>query len=91
MCQGIGNSRTCRSWVRREPRLVAQAGELARFVKAVVALGCDRLYVKVDLTMRGSVAGQLRGALDEASHPGGSVRRRFVVPGGLDPGDHDQQ
>jgi uncharacterized protein YgbK (DUF1537 family) len=29
-----------------------------------VAQGCDRLYVKVDSTMRGSVAAQLRGALD---------------------------
>jgi uncharacterized protein YgbK (DUF1537 family) len=33
-------------------------------VGALLARGCDRLYVKVDSTMRGSASGQLRGALD---------------------------
>jgi D-threonate/D-erythronate kinase len=33
-------------------------------VRGLVAQGCDRLYVKIDSTMRGSVAGQLRGAVD---------------------------
>jgi uncharacterized protein YgbK (DUF1537 family) len=32
-------------------------------VRSLLELGCDRLYVKIDSTVRGSVAGQLRGAL----------------------------
>jgi uncharacterized protein YgbK (DUF1537 family) len=32
-------------------------------VRELVARGCERLYVKIDSTMRGAVAGQLRGAL----------------------------
>jgi uncharacterized protein YgbK (DUF1537 family) len=40
------------------------AADTAAGVRRLVAQGCDRLYVKIDSTMRGSVAGQLRGALD---------------------------
>src|SRR4051812_33713455 len=40
------------------------AADTAAGVRGLVAQGCDRLYVKIDSTMRGSVAGQLRGALD---------------------------
>ena len=40
------------------------AVDTAAGVRGLVALGCDRLYVKIDSTMRGSVASQLRGALD---------------------------
>jgi D-threonate/D-erythronate kinase len=40
------------------------AAETAARVRGLVAQGCDRLYLKIDSTMRGSVAGQLRGALD---------------------------
>jgi uncharacterized protein YgbK (DUF1537 family) len=41
----------------------AEAAErTAGAVEDLLAGGCDRLYVKVDSTMRGSVAGQLRGA-----------------------------
>jgi D-threonate/D-erythronate kinase len=39
------------------------AAGTARAVQGLLARGCDRLYVKIDSTMRGSVAGQLRGAL----------------------------
>jgi D-threonate/D-erythronate kinase len=41
-------------------------------VRELLARGCDRLYVKIDSTMRGSVAGQLRGALEAwaGTHPG---------------------
>jgi uncharacterized protein YgbK (DUF1537 family) len=38
------------------------AAGTAGAVEDLLARGCDRLYVKVDSTMRGSVAGQLRGA-----------------------------
>jgi uncharacterized protein YgbK (DUF1537 family) len=41
----------------------AAAGTAAA-VRRLITLGCQRLYVKVDSTMRGSSAGQLRGALD---------------------------
>jgi uncharacterized protein YgbK (DUF1537 family) len=41
----------------------AAAEKTAVAVKELLARGCDRIYVKVDSTMRGSVAGQLRGAL----------------------------
>jgi uncharacterized protein YgbK (DUF1537 family) len=40
----------------------AAAGTAAA-VRTLMAWGCRRLYVKVDSTMRGSMAGQLRGAL----------------------------
>ena len=40
------------------------AADTAAAVRRLVTHGCDRLYVKIDSTMRGSVAGQLRGALD---------------------------
>jgi uncharacterized protein YgbK (DUF1537 family) len=40
------------------------ASDTATGVRGLVARGCDRLFVKIDSTMRGSVAGQLRGALD---------------------------
>ena len=39
------------------------AERTAAAVRELLAHGCDRLYVKIDSTMRGSVAGQLRGAL----------------------------
>lgn len=39
------------------------AGRTAAAVRELLARGCDRLYVKIDSTMRGSVAAQLRGAL----------------------------
>jgi D-threonate/D-erythronate kinase len=39
------------------------AADTAAGVRGLVAQGCDRLYVKIDSTMRGSVAGQLHGAL----------------------------
>ena len=39
------------------------AERTAAAVRELLARGCDRLYVKIDSTMRGSVAGQLRGAL----------------------------
>jgi uncharacterized protein YgbK (DUF1537 family) len=44
-------------------------------VRGLVAQGCDRLYVKIDSTMRGSVAAQLRGALEAwgARYPGALV------------------
>src|SRR4051812_26150432 len=48
--------------VRAAPDDEAAAGT-ARAVRGLLARGCDRLYVKIDSTMRGSVAGQLRGAL----------------------------
>jgi uncharacterized protein YgbK (DUF1537 family) len=51
------------------------AADTAAGVRGLVAQGCDRLYVKIDSTMRGSVAGQLRGALDawRARCPGAVV------------------
>lgn len=39
------------------------ARRTARAVEAMLAAGADRLYLKVDSTLRGSVAGQLDGAL----------------------------
>jgi uncharacterized protein YgbK (DUF1537 family) len=39
------------------------AARTARAVRGLLAQGCDRLFMKIDSTMRGSVAGQLRGAL----------------------------
>ena len=39
------------------------AERTAAAVRELLARGCDRLYLKIDSTMRGSVAGQLRGAL----------------------------
>jgi uncharacterized protein YgbK (DUF1537 family) len=47
------------------------AERTAAAVRELLARGCDRLYLKIDSTMRGSVAGQLRGALAawSASHP----------------------
>lgn len=39
------------------------ADRTAVAVRDLLARGCDRLYLKIDSTMRGSVAGQLRGAL----------------------------
>jgi uncharacterized protein YgbK (DUF1537 family) len=55
------------------------ARRTARAVEALVALGADRLYLKVDSTVRGSVAGQLDGALAAwaAVHPGA---RAVVCP-----------
>jgi uncharacterized protein YgbK (DUF1537 family) len=49
----------------------AAAGTAAA-VRDLLARGCDRLYLKIDSTMRGSVAGQLRGALAAwaGKHPG---------------------
>lgn len=47
-------------------RALGPAAAAERTVEAVrdlLRLGCDRIYLKVDSTMRGSVAGQLRGAL----------------------------
>jgi uncharacterized protein YgbK (DUF1537 family) len=51
------------------------AADTAAGVRGLVAQGCDRLYVKIDSTMRGSVDGQLRGALDAwgAKRPGAVV------------------
>jgi uncharacterized protein YgbK (DUF1537 family) len=51
------------------------AADTAAGVRGLVAQGCDRLYVKIDSTMRGSVAGQLRGALEAwgARSPGAVV------------------
>jgi D-threonate/D-erythronate kinase len=39
------------------------AERTAAAVRALLARGCERLYIKIDSTMRGSVAGQLHGAL----------------------------
>jgi D-threonate/D-erythronate kinase len=41
----------------------------AAAVRQLLSYGCDRLYVKIDSTMRGSVAGQLCGALAAWSVP----------------------
>jgi uncharacterized protein YgbK (DUF1537 family) len=51
------------------------AADTAAGVRGLMAQGCDQLYVKIDSTMRGSVAGQLRGALDawRARCPGAVV------------------
>lgn len=48
------------------------AARTAEAVAAVVAAGADRLYLKIDSTVRGSVAGQVDGALSAWSrvHPG---------------------
>ena len=48
------------------------ADRTAAAVRELVARGCERLYVKIDSTVRGSVAGQLRGALAAwaDTHPG---------------------
>jgi uncharacterized protein YgbK (DUF1537 family) len=48
--------------VRAAPDDEAAAGT-STAVRGLLARGCDRLYVKIDSTMRGSVAGQLHGAL----------------------------
>src|SRR3982751_298816 len=48
--------------LRAAPDDKAAAGT-SRAVRGLLARGCDRLYVKIDSTMRGSVAGQLQGAL----------------------------
>jgi uncharacterized protein YgbK (DUF1537 family) len=47
------------------------ADRTARAVDAVVAAGAERLYLKIDSTVRGSVAGQVDGALRawSAVHP----------------------
>ena len=49
----------------------------ARAVEAVLAVGAERLYLKIDSTVRGSVAGQIDGALTAWStrHP----RARAVI------------
>lgn len=51
------------------------ADRTAEAVRELVARGCERLYVKIDSTMRGSVAGQLRGALTAwaDTHPGATA------------------
>ncbi|MFC7530880.1 four-carbon acid sugar kinase family protein [Actinoplanes sp. GCM10030250] len=51
------------------------AAVTAAAVRDLLARGCDRLYLKVDSTMRGSVAAQLRGALAgwSQAHPGAVV------------------
>jgi D-threonate/D-erythronate kinase len=51
------------------------ADRTAAAVRGLVARGCERLYVKIDSTMRGSVAGQLRGALTAwaDTHPGATA------------------
>ena len=51
------------------------ADRTAAAVRELVARGCERLYVKIDSTMRGSVAGQLRGALAAwaDTHPGAAA------------------
>jgi D-threonate/D-erythronate kinase len=51
------------------------ADRTATAVRGLVARGCERLYVKIDSTMRGSVAGQLRGALTAwvDTHPGATA------------------
>src|SRR3954452_7185677 len=56
--------------VRAAPDEEAAAGT-ARAVRGLLARGCDRLFVKIDSTMRGSVAGQVRGALSgwAGTHP----------------------
>lgn len=55
------------------------ARRTSRAVEGVVARGADRLYLKVDSTVRGSVAGQLDGALSawSTTHPGA---RAVVCP-----------
>jgi D-threonate/D-erythronate kinase len=69
------------------------AERTAAAVRELLALGCDRLYLKIDSTMRGSVVGQLRGALAawSVSHPDAVVvlcpafpdQNRTVVDGQL--------
>ncbi len=55
----------------------------ARAVHALAARGAERLYVKVDSTVRGSVAGQVEGALSawSRSHPGASAVLCPAFPG----------
>lgn len=65
--------------------LAAERTEAA--VRELAELGCDRIYVKVDSTMRGSVAGQLRGALAAQPDavavlcPAFATQQRTVVDG----------
>ena len=47
-----------------------------RAVTAVLAAGAERLYLKIDSTVRGSVAGQIRGALT-------AWRRRYPAAGAI--------
>jgi uncharacterized protein YgbK (DUF1537 family) len=73
------------------------AQRTAAAVRELLAGGCDRLYLKIDSTMRGSVAGQLRGALDAWSQthadavvvlcPAYPDQARTVVGGELRVGD----
>lgn len=51
------------------------AERTASAVRELSARGCERLYVKIDSTMRGSVAGQLWGALAgwADTHPGAAA------------------
>jgi D-threonate/D-erythronate kinase len=51
------------------------AERTATAVEELLAHGCERLYLKIDSTVRGSVAGQLRGALAAwgAAHPGAAA------------------
>jgi uncharacterized protein YgbK (DUF1537 family) len=51
------------------------AERTAAAVAELLAHGCERLYLKIDSTVRGSVAGQLRGALTAwaAAHPGAAA------------------
>jgi uncharacterized protein YgbK (DUF1537 family) len=59
------------------------AERTATAVQELLARGCDRLYVKIDSTMRGSVAGQLRGALTawSVAHPGTTAVLCPAFPG----------
>ncbi len=61
----------------------AAARATARAVDALVASGAERLYVKVDSTVRGSVAGQIAGALTAWSrvHTGASAVLCPAFPG----------
>lgn len=53
----------------------AAARRTAAAVRDLVARGCDRLYLKIDSTVRGAVAGQVRGALHAwaQAHPGAAA------------------
>ncbi len=59
------------------------AERTAEAVQDLLARGCDRLYLKIDSTMRGSVAGQLRGALTawSSAHPGATALLCPAFPG----------